>query len=53
MLMGFKVKNFKSFKELQHFSMIAGKVRSNENHIKETNEKKILKFSGMYGVVLA
>lgn len=49
MLMGFKVKNFKSFKELQHFSMIAGKVRSNENHIKETNEKKILKFSGMYG----
>lgn len=49
MLMGFKVKNFKSFKELQHFSMIAGKVRSNENHIKEANGKKILKFSGMYG----
>lgn len=49
MLMGFKVKNFKSFKELQHFSMIAGKVRNNENHISEVNGKKILKFSGMYG----
>lgn len=49
MLIGFKVKNFKSFKELQHFSMIAGHTRSNENHIKEINDKKILKFSGMYG----
>lgn len=49
MLIGFKVKNFKSFKELQHFSMIAGKVRNNENHITEINGKKVLKFSGMYG----
>lgn len=49
MLMGFKVKNFKSFDELQHFSMLAGKVRNNENHIIETNNKKILKFSGLFG----
>jgi len=49
MLLGFKVKNFKSFKELQHFSLIAGKVRSNESHIIEKNNKKILKFSGIYG----
>ncbi len=49
MLIGFKVKNFKSFKELQHFSLIAGKVRSNESHIFEKNNKKILKFSGIYG----
>lgn len=49
MLMGFKFKNFKSFKDLQHFSMIAGKVRNNENHITEVGGKKILKFSGMYG----
>lgn len=49
MLIGYKVKNFKSFNELQHFSMIAGKVRNNENHIVEINKKKILKFSGMYG----
>ena len=49
MLMGFKVKNFKSFKELQHFSLIAGKVRSNENHIVDIGKHKILKFSGMFG----
>ena len=49
MLIGFKVKNFKSFKDLQHFSLIAGKVRNNENHIYEKNNKKILKFSGIYG----
>lgn len=49
MLIGFKVKNFRSFDELQHFSMLAGKVRSNENHIIVTNNKKILKFSGVFG----
>ena len=49
MLLGFKVKNFKSFKDLQHFSMLAGKVRSNENHITEVGKNKILKFSGMFG----
>ena len=49
MLIGFKVKNFKSFRDLQHFSLIAGKVRNNENHIIEKNNKKILKFSGIYG----
>lgn len=49
MLIGFKVKNFRSFDELQHFSMLAGKVRNNENHIVETNNKKILKFSGVFG----
>lgn len=49
MLIGFKVKNFRSFKELQHFSLVAGKVRSNENHIVEIGKHKILKFSGMYG----
>lgn len=49
MLMGFKVKNFRSFDEIQHFSMLAGKVRNNENHIIETNNKKILKFSGLFG----
>lgn len=49
MLIGFKVKNFRSFDELQHFSMLAGKVRNNENHIVEVNKKKVLKFSGMFG----
>ena len=49
MLIGFKVSNFKSFNELQHFSMLAGKVRNNEGHIYEKNNKKILKFSGVFG----
>ncbi len=49
MLMGFKIKNFRSFKDLQHFSMIASKVRNNENHIIEKNSHKILKFSGIFG----
>ena len=49
MLIGFKVKNFRSFRDLQHFSMIAGKVRNNENHIIEKGKYKILKFSGMFG----
>lgn len=49
MLLGFKVKNFRSFNDLQYFSMLAGKVRNNENHIVETNKHKILKFSGMFG----
>lgn len=49
MLIGFKVKNFRSFNDLQHFSMIAGKVRSNENHIIEVGKNKVLKFSGIFG----
>ncbi len=49
MIIGFKVKNFRSFKDLQHFSMIAGKVRNNEEHILKNNKYKILKFAGMFG----
>ncbi len=49
MLLGFKVKNYKSFKNLQYFSLIAGKVRNFENHITMCKDKKVLKFSGMYG----
>ncbi len=49
MLIGFKIKNFRSFKDLQYFSMLSGKVRNNENHIIEKNNHKILKFSGMFG----
>ena len=34
---------------MQHFSLLAGKVRSNDNHIVEIGKYKILKFSGMFG----
>lgn len=49
MLIGFKVKNFKSFKDLQYFSMMASKVRNNSEHVISKDKLKILKFSGMYG----
>lgn len=49
MLIGFKIKNFRSFNELQHFSMIAGKTRNFNEHICEKKGKKILKFSSIYG----
>lgn len=49
MLMGFKIGNYRSFDDIQYFSMLAGKVRSNENHVVEINNKKILKFSGIFG----
>lgn len=49
MLIGFKIKNFRSFNELQHFSMVAGKTRNFPEHIIEKNDLKILKFSSIYG----
>ena len=49
MLIGFKVKNFRSFNDLQHFSMVAGKTRNFPEHIIDKNDIKILKFSAIYG----
>ena len=49
MLIGFKIKNYRSFNDLQHFTMLAGKVRNNENHIVNIGKHKVLKFSGMFG----
>ena len=49
MLIGFKVKNYRSFNELTHFSMIAGRTRNFENHIMEKNNLAILKFSTLFG----
>ncbi len=49
MLIGFKVKNFRSFNDMQHFSMVAGKTRNFLDHIANINNLKILKFSSIYG----
>lgn len=49
MLIGFKVKNFRSFNTMQHFSMVAGKTRNFPEHILDINNIKILKFSSIYG----
>lgn len=49
MLIGFKVKNFRSFNELQHFSMVAGEHSNFLEHITSINNVNILKFSAIYG----
>lgn len=49
MLIGFKIKNFRSYNEMQHFSMVAGKTRNFKNHIAEENNINILRFSSVYG----
>ena len=49
MLVGFKVKNFRSFDSMQHFSMVAGKTRNFSDHIANINNIKVLKFSSIYG----
>lgn len=49
MLIGFKVKNYKSFNQLQHFSMVAGKTRNFPEHIVNIKNLKLLKFSSIYG----
>ena len=45
MLIGFKVKNFRSFNDMQHFSMVAGKTRNFPDHISNINNLKILKYN--------
>lgn len=32
MLIGFRIENFRSFKEMQYFSMLGGKSKSNDNY---------------------
>lgn len=49
MLIGFKVKNFRSFNSYQHFSMVAGKHESYKTHITNINGVDILKFTSIYG----
>ncbi len=49
MLIGFKVKNFRSFDDMQHFSMVAGKTRNFPDHIANIDNVKVLKFSSIYG----
>lgn len=54
MLIRFNVKNFLSFDsredgKSEEFSMIAGKVRNKKEHVYDTGDAKILKFSAIYG----
>ena len=54
MLIRFNVKNFLSFDSRENgkseeFSMIAGKVRNKKEHVYDTGDAKILKFSAIYG----
>ncbi len=54
MLIRFNVKNFLSFDlredgKSEEFSMLAGKVRNKKEHVYDTGDAKILKFSAIYG----
>lgn len=49
MLLNFKIRNVFSFKELQEFSFAAGKSSRMKEHVIETNNISVLKFSSIYG----
>ncbi|MDD4000369.1 MAG: AAA family ATPase [Bacilli bacterium] len=49
MLLKFRFKNFKSFKELQEFSMISGNTKSYDDRLMKMDAFSVLKFSAIYG----
>ena len=49
MLIRFKVKNFLSFNDLQEFDMLAGKVRSKNEHLLIDENIKLRKFAAIFG----
>lgn len=49
MLIRFSVENFMSYKDMQVFSMVAGKQTKHSDHIKEINGKRVLKGSYFFG----
>lgn len=49
MLVGFSIKNFKSFRERAIIKMNAGKGRKHKNHYTEINNKKVLKTAMIFG----
>lgn len=49
MLIDFKVKNFKSFKEETDFSMVKGKAKSKSERTREFKNFSALKFSSLFG----
>jgi len=49
MLIGFKVKNYLSFDELQYFSMVSGRTKFFNEHCVQKKNIKLLKFSAIYG----
>ena len=49
MLLHFRLKNFKSFKDKQDFSMIAGLSKSYLDRVYKTKDFNVLKFGAIYG----
>lgn len=49
MLIKVKIENFMSIGSLQEFSMIAGKVRGNREHLLTSKKLNLLRFSAIYG----
>lgn len=49
MLLKFRIKNYKSYKELQEFSMISGNTKLYEERLQKESGFSVLKFSAIYG----
>ena len=49
MLVRFNVGNFLSFKEIQEFSLIKGKVKNKSDRVYDNGKIKLLKFSSIFG----
>ncbi|MGD1823460.1 MAG: AAA family ATPase [Pleomorphochaeta sp.] len=49
MLIRLNIGNFLSFNEIQEFSMIAGKVRKNNDRVYEGQNIKLIKFASIFG----
>ncbi|MCY6371226.1 AAA family ATPase [Clostridium ganghwense] len=49
MLVRFNVGNFLSFKEIQEFSLIKGKVKNKSDRLYDNGKIKLLKFSSIFG----
>ncbi len=49
MLLRFGLKNYKSYKGFQNFSMISGNTKSYEDRLQKEKDFSVLKFSAIYG----
>lgn len=49
MLLKFRIKNYKSYKELQDFSLISGPTKINSQRLKKEKDYSVLKFSALFG----
>lgn len=49
MLLRFKIRNYKSYREMQDFTMIGGSTKSYDERLRKEKNYSVLKFSAIYG----